>query len=91
MFGCRYYQSYVSFLSDLLLSSSIQTVLEDYVMSKDANVVPGKDGKNPLMLSRFLSGFLHPLIHAGYGAEFGLPGLVAEGTPYKLNRGCYLI
>lgn len=48
-------------------------------MSRDANIVPGKKEK-PMMLSRFLGGFLHPLIHAGYGVEFGLPGLVAEGV-----------
>lgn len=49
-------------------------------MSKDANIVPGKDGKAPLMLSRFMAGLLHPFIHAGYGVEFGMPGLVSEGT-----------
>ena len=31
------------------------------------------------MLSRFLMGVVHPIIHAGYGCEFGLPGLVSEG------------
>lgn len=76
----RYYQAYVAFWSKALLSTSIQQVFEEYVISRDANIVPGKDGK-PLMLSRFLGGFLHPLIHCGNGAEFGLPGLVAEGAP----------
>lgn len=32
------------------------------------------------MLNRFLAGLLHPLIHTGYGAEFGLLGMVAEGN-----------
>lgn len=31
------------------------------------------------MLNRFLMGVVHPIIHAGYGCEFGLPGMVAEG------------
>ena len=57
-------------------------MLEKYVMSKDANFVPGKNGKAPLMLSRFMAGLLHPYIHAGYGVEFGIPGLVAEGLLY---------
>ena len=54
-------------------------------LSLDANLVPAipgerpSSGQNPLMLSRFLAGFLHPLIHAGYGAEFGLFGMIAEG------------
>lgn len=79
----RYYQAYVAHFTSKLTgsgSASITSLLEDYVFSKDANVVPGKDGKAPLMLSRFLGGFLHPLIHCGYGAEFSLSGLVAEGS-----------
>lgn len=73
----------MNFFSAQLLSrgpKAIQSVLEDYVFSKDANLVPNKQGKNPLMLSRFMAGFIHPLIHAGYGAEFSLPGLISEGT-----------
>ncbi|ORZ09906.1 hypothetical protein BCR42DRAFT_423306 [Absidia repens] len=31
------------------------------------------------MLSRFVGGAYHPLIHVGYGVEFGLKGQVAEG------------
>ncbi|PCH34665.1 hypothetical protein WOLCODRAFT_139493 [Wolfiporia cocos MD-104 SS10] len=31
------------------------------------------------MLSRWMAGLLHPLIHTGYGAEFGLLGMLAEG------------
>ncbi|GJE93600.1 questin oxidase family protein [Phanerochaete sordida] len=82
----RYYQAYVSFFARKLQDKSagknaIQRVLETYVFSDGANLAPGKsaDGQKPLMLGRFLGGFLHPLIHAGYGAEFSLPGLIAEG------------
>ena len=41
------------------------------------------------MLSRFLAGVLHPLIHVGYGAEFGLLGMFAEGKdncPYSSDK-----
>ncbi|KAF8202437.1 hypothetical protein BJ912DRAFT_944829 [Pholiota molesta] len=31
------------------------------------------------MLDRFLAGLLHPMIHAGFGVEFSLPGTFAEG------------
>ena len=82
----EYYQAYVAFWSALLLSNSPQAVLEDYVMSRDANIVPGKNGQKPMMLSRFLAGFLHPVIHVGYGTEFGLPGLIAEG---QFCGSCY--
>ena len=43
-------------------------------MSKNVNV----GGVN--MIGRFLGGFVHPLIHAGYGAEFCLLGMWAEGN-----------
>ena len=49
------------------------------LFSKDANTVPGASGKQPGMLSRYLGGLLHPMIHAGYGAEFGQYGMWAEG------------
>ncbi|KAI0337856.1 hypothetical protein BDW22DRAFT_1464375 [Trametopsis cervina] len=77
----RYYQAYVTFISTKLIEErqDVQHIFEKYVFSKDANIVPGAGAKPPMMLSRFLAGLLHPLIHAGYGAEFSLPGLVSEG------------
>lgn len=32
------------------------------------------------MLGRLLDAVIHPLIHVGYGVEFGLPGMVIEGN-----------
>ncbi|KAI0085243.1 hypothetical protein BDY19DRAFT_1059708 [Irpex rosettiformis] len=76
----HYYRAYLAYFSAKLTEgpNAIQQVLEKYVMSADANIVPGKNGKAPLMLSRFMAGLLHPYIHAGYGVEFEIPGLVAE-------------
>jgi Questin oxidase-like len=55
--------------------------LEDWVFSTRANL--GKEStkasQKPQMLTRFISRVVHPLIHAGHGAEFGLPGMMAEG------------
>lgn len=31
------------------------------------------------MLNRLLEILIHPVIHVGYGAEFGILGLIAEG------------
>lgn len=57
-------------------------MIEEYVFSKDGNIIPSKNGPNkPHMLARYHGGFLHPLIHAGYGTEFNLPGMVVEGQP----------
>lgn len=52
--------------------------LEKYIFSKEANLNP--DGSlGPQMLNRFMSGLVHPLIHAGHWAEFEVPGMLAEG------------
>ena len=48
-------------------------MLEKYLFSPEYNKPPRR------MLNRFLMGVVHPIIHAGYGCEFGLPGMVAEG------------
>lgn len=47
--------------------------LEEFVFSSKYNA-----GKMA-MLSRFLAGLLHSMIHTGYGAEFNLPGIFIEG------------
>ena len=33
-----------------------------------------------MMLARFYSGVIHPMIHSGH-IEFGMPGMLAEGQP----------
>ena len=59
----------------------MREVLEKYVFSREFNFDGKlKDEEQPRMLDRFVSGLLHPFIHTGYGYEFGLPGIVAEGT-----------
>ncbi|THH26455.1 hypothetical protein EUX98_g7731 [Antrodiella citrinella] len=75
----QYYQSYLMFFTDLLLTDGPAVVLQEYIFSKDANFTPAK-GKTerPEMVNRFIGGFLHPLIHCGYGAEFGQLGMWAE-------------
>jgi len=60
----------------------VATLLEEYVFATRANF-PGNE-KRPEMLNRFLQGLLHPQIHTGFGVEFGLPGLVAEGNLLSL-------
>lgn len=51
----KYYRAYLAFFTGLLLEKNemIQPVLEEYIFYKDANVIPGKDGPKPLVISRF--------------------------------------
>ncbi|KAJ8488960.1 hypothetical protein ONZ45_g13749 [Pleurotus djamor] len=80
----KYYNSYLTFFKEELQAKGFSPVLEDYVFSAKAN--HGSPSK-PQMLNRFLAGLLHPLIHTGYGAELGLPGLVAEGLAQTAVHG----
>lgn len=75
-----YWDAYLEFFSSVLLEKGAAATIEKYIFSPQANVEEPAEGKPPMqMLSRFLAGLLHPLIHTGYGAEFGLLGMVAEG------------
>jgi Questin oxidase-like len=77
-----YYQAYFTFFATSLLEKGVAKSLEEYIYSKPANYdnQREKEGKDqPKMFSRFLGGLFHPIIHVGYGLEFGVLGIVAEG------------
>ena len=66
-------------------------VLEEYVFAPSANYVSGQT-EQPQMLGRLLDAVIHPLIHVGYGVEFGLPGMVIEGNaPLPAYQRSFLI
>ncbi|KAF9525664.1 hypothetical protein CPB83DRAFT_859144 [Crepidotus variabilis] len=77
----RYFTAYMQFFIAFVQEKGIPTTLEEFVFSRKANLGASQSApkKQPQMLNRFLGGILHPIIHAGYGAEFGLPGTLAEG------------
>ncbi|KAJ7259284.1 hypothetical protein C8J57DRAFT_1339972 [Mycena rebaudengoi] len=71
-----YYQAYLKFFSEeVLKKNDTAATLEEWLFSSKANF----DGKAPQMLNRLLAGILHPMLYVGYGVEFAIPGLVAEG------------
>ena len=54
------------------------------MLSRAANLAPDdQNGQHPGMLTRFVTVIFHALIHVGYGAEFGLLGLSAEGDSFR--------
>lgn len=78
-----YYNAYLDYFHRVVLAPGVTTsiVLEKYLFSSHYNVRTPKQGaEQPQMLNRFLEILIHPIIHAGYGAEFGIPGLIAEGA-----------
>ena len=76
----RFYDAYLKFFTEVVLEKGAAATLEEYIFSPKANVEPPKPDQPPMqMVNRLLSGLLHPMIHTGYGAEFGLLGMFAEG------------
>ena len=81
----KYYQGYLEFFSNQLVTKGVDKTLEDYLYSKGVNFSDRAEtdgSRQPELFSRFMSGLMHPLIHVGYGLEFGLPGILAEGTSF---------
>jgi hypothetical protein len=74
----RYFQAYLNYFKSEFDSKSVATLLEEYIFEPRANFAGNE--KRPEMINRFLEGLLHPQIHIGFGVEFGLPGIVAEGN-----------
>lgn len=64
-------------------------VLEKFIFSKEYNFKDGDLGESkeqPEMLTRLMAGLLHPMIHTAYGLEFGIRGILAEGTLIYIFR-----
>ena len=81
----RYYRAYLEFFSNKLVTEGVDRTLKDHLYSKSANFdgrVEAGRSRQPEMFSRFMSGLVHSIIHVGNGLEFGLPGILAEGTPF---------
>lgn len=87
----RYYGAYLAFFTREAQAKGIAAVLEEFVFSPKANLGPDPNAPHkdqPQMLSRFVSGLIHPMIHTGHGTEFGLPGMLVEGLPsFQFNEG----
>ncbi|RDB30618.1 Questin oxidase [Hypsizygus marmoreus] len=73
----RYWKAYLAFFRNAMQTKGVSEMLEEYVFDIKANFDGGEKGQE--MLNRFLDGLLHPIIHAGYGIELGIPGTVVEG------------
>ncbi|KAF9483644.1 hypothetical protein BDN70DRAFT_873484 [Pholiota conissans] len=84
----QYYTAYVDFFSKYVQEHGIPDTLEEFIFSRKANLGCGSNASHPWMLSRFLSGVLHPMIHTGYGAEFGMPGMIVEGLAMTAVHIC---
>jgi len=74
-----YYWPYLVFFEDYIKKHGVNAALEKFVFSEEANA------KDVDSLARFVGGVLHPLIHVGYGLDFNMPAIVAEGEPISCS------
>ncbi|KAF8130707.1 hypothetical protein EV363DRAFT_1333325 [Boletus edulis] len=81
----QYYNAYLDYFHRVVLEpgATISIILEKYIFSPHYNVrTPQQGAEQPQMLNRLLEILIHPIIHVGYGAEFGILGLIAEGLAW---------
>jgi hypothetical protein len=65
------YPNYLVFFEHEIAAKAWQDVVNEYCFSR----TPLAD----FMLAQLYEGLYHPIIHLGFGIEFGLTGLIAEG------------
>jgi hypothetical protein len=77
-----YYSAYLVYFDKVVqeYKGDAGSLMEDYIFSVKFNFGSmSLQGQHPQMACRFLELILHPIIHFGYGVEFGLPGMLSEG------------
>ncbi|VDC05665.1 unnamed protein product [Peniophora sp. CBMAI 1063] len=88
----KFYNAYVIyFCKALKAASSTADLLDRFLFSPaynyNANLPAG--AQQPLMVDRFLAAIFHPLIHLGYGVEFGIQQQIAEGLAHAAVHPTY--
>ena len=77
----RYYNAYLKYFTQVVQSKKdLWAVLEEYLFDPKMNFDSTRGADQPEMLNRFFDGLIHPMIHTGYGVEFGVPGMIVEGN-----------
>ena len=66
----KYYHDFLVFFQREIESKGWQDVLTEYVFAGDERADD--------LLARMYGGFLHPIIHLGFGVEFEQPAIIAE-------------
>lgn len=83
----EFYRDYLIFFQNEIKKKGLGEVVNEYVFSKNENAElmftrlfaseSALPYRKPMMVTK-MPGFLHPLIHLGYGIEFNQPAIVAE-------------
>ena len=65
-----HYPNYLAFFQNEISKKGYQEVIKEYLLAGDDRADD--------FLGRLYAGFLHPIIHLGYGVEFEQPAVIAE-------------
>ncbi|KAI4097423.1 MAG: hypothetical protein LQ339_006741 [Xanthoria mediterranea] len=65
-----YHHDYLAFFQDEINCKGHEAVINDYMLKGDERA--------DAILVRMYAGFLHPIIHLGFGVEFNQPAIIAE-------------
>jgi hypothetical protein len=86
-FIVRFYVAYRTFFIKAIEERGVSATLDEYIFSEKYNFEEGREASTqPKMLDRFVGGLFHALIHVEHATEFGIPGMVAEGTWRNKHR-----
>lgn len=66
----KHYHDFLQYFRDEISKKGWETVLNDELFKGDERADD--------LLARLFSGFLHPIIHLGFGVEFYQPAIIAE-------------
>jgi Questin oxidase-like len=66
----KYFSDYEAFFQKEIEANGWQAVLNEHLFSRDEHA--------DALLVRMYAGFLHPIIHLGFGVEFKQPAILAE-------------
>jgi hypothetical protein len=67
----QYYHDFLVYFQKEIEKKSWKGVLNEYLFARDERADD--------LLARSYAGFLHPIIHTGFGVEFHQPAIIAEG------------
>lgn len=78
----RHYRDYLAHFQGELAAKGVSAVLAEYLFARDARADD--------LLARTFAGFVHPLIHLGFGVEFGQPAIVAEALAQAATHDAWI-
>lgn len=77
-----HYNDYMTFFAREMERKGWQSVISEYVFAHTE--------RSDDLLGRLFMGFLHPLIHLGFGVEFGQPAIMAEALAQAAVHGDWM-